>query len=166
MIDPITVLLKGTMPELSETPMIASTMMFVRSAMAQCFDKSGQPIADHCIRVMQSMGPNATDAEKLVALLHDLLEDTEHTAEGLLAMGYPAEVVDAVVILTNKPEREYFTYLRSIVASGNNLALRVKMADNLDNGDPKRIATLPLTHREKFAERYRRAWRILTQQET
>lgn len=166
MIDPITLLVKGAMPELLESPMIASTMMFVRSAMAQCYDKSGQPIADHCIRVMQAMGPNATDNEKLVALLHDLLEDTEHTAEGLLKMGYPTEVVNAVVLLTNKPEREYFEYVRSIVASGNNLAIKVKMADNLDNGDPRRIATLDHAHRERFAERYRRAWRILTQQET
>lgn len=166
-LDPLSMLFQVTdmTDVLNQPPNVAATMMFVRSAMAQCLDTSGMPIAEHCIRVMHGMGQNATDNEKLTALLHDLLEDTDHTAEGLLAMGYPAEVVDAVVILTNKPERDYFEYLRSIVASGNTLALRVKMADNLDNGDPRRLATAPAAHRERLSERYRRAWRILTLQE-
>lgn len=167
-LDPISMFIEITdmTDVLSQPPNVAATMMFVRSALGNKFDKSGLPLSDHCIRVMQGMGQNATDNEKLVALLHDIIEDTDHTAEGLLAMGYPAEVVDAVVVLTNtNPDGDYFNYLRDIVASGNTLALRVKMADNLDNGDPRRIASLPVSHRERFAERYRRAWRILTAQE-
>ena len=150
----------------SQPPNVAATMMFVRAALGGKNDKSCVPLADHCIRVMHGMGQNATDDQKIVALLHDIIEDTEHTAEGLLAMGYSATVVDAVVILTNaNPEGDYFEYLRGIVASGNTLALHVKMADNLDNGDPRRIASLPTSHRDRYAERYRRAWRILPQQE-
>ena len=167
-LDPISMFFQVTdmTDVLSQPPNVAATMMFVRSALGNKFDKSGLPLAEHCIRVMQGMGQNATDNEKLTALLHDIIEDTDHTAEGLLAMGYPAEVVDAVVILSNKdPDGDYFDYVRSVVASGNALARRVKMADNLDNGDPKRIASLPVSHRERFAERYRRAWRILTEQE-
>lgn len=158
MIDPVSVLVRSTM-------MIPSTIQFVQAAMAGVVDKAGQPISDHCIRVAGMLGPEATENEKLVALMHDLLEDTDITAQALLDMGYPAEVVDAVVILTNKPEREYFEYVRSIVASGNQIAMKVKMADNLDNGAPARLYTLDNATRERLSGRYRRAWRILTLQE-
>lgn len=167
-LDPISMFIKITdmTDVLNQPPNVDATMMFVQSALANKFDKSGLPLSDHCIRVMHGMGQDASDNEKLTALLHDIIEDTDHTAEGLLTMGYPSEVVDAVAILTNaNPEGDYFDYVRGIVASGNHLALRVKMADNLDNGDPRRIATLGFAYRQKFAERYRRAWRILTRQE-
>ena len=158
MIDPVSVLVKSTM-------MIPSTIQFVQAAMAGIVDKAGEPISDHCIRVAGMLGPEATENEKLVALMHDLLEDTDITARMLREMGYPREVVEAVVILTNKPEREYFEYVRSIVASGNPIALKVKMADNLDNGSPARLFTLDEATRERLGSRYRRAWRILTLQE-
>ena len=166
-LDPLSLLGFIAMPDLhDQPPTVAATMMFVRAALATKLDKSGLPLSDHCIRVMKNMGQDATETEKLVALLHDIIEDTDHTKESLLALGYSAEIVEAVDILSNpNPEGDYFDYLRGIVASGNALARRVKMADNLDNGDPSRIVTLPVALRERFAERYRRAWRILTEQE-
>jgi hypothetical protein len=95
--------------------------------------------------------------------LHDVIEDTEYTADDLLAMGYPREVVKAVQLLS-RPQGEsrpnYMDWIRSIAASGNRLAIRVKIADNEDNCDPERVAALPPEARG-IVDRYEQSLRIL-----
>lgn len=149
---------------MSPSEMIEPTILFVTQAMAGKVDLAGKPIIEHVMRVMAMLGDRATPEEKLAALLHDVVEDTPVTIEDLRRFGYPEEVVVAVELLTHIKERDtYFQYVRAIYLSGNAIALRVKMADNLDNGDPKRLAATPIDEvtRSQLALRYRKAWNIL-----
>ncbi len=66
-----------------------------------------------------------------VAWLHDVLEDTDCTKEDLEVAGIPAEVIDRVVLLTNRGDVGYENYLRRIKADA--IAKRVKIADMLSN---------------------------------
>ncbi|HWB02066.1 MAG TPA: hypothetical protein VG796_03515 [Verrucomicrobiales bacterium] len=98
------------------------------------------------------------ETRRAVAWLHDVLEDTKETPESLAAAGMPAEVVEAVVCLTRRPEVSYEDYLAGVL--GNPLARAVKIADmlhNLSDGpSPKQIrkyanALLRLVEEEKGA---------------
>lgn len=144
-------------------PTIDDTIAFIQKAHAGQTDKAGNPYWQHPVSVMRRLGPDASWQERQVALLHDVIEDTDHTAADLLALGYPPEVVDAVQLLS-RPQGEnrptYMNWIRSIAASGNRLAIRVKIADNEDNSDPKRIAALPPEGRD-IVGRYERSLRIL-----
>jgi hypothetical protein len=101
-------------------------------------DKSGEPYILHPIRVMQSV---SGDAERMVAVLHDVLEDNPNwTAERLSNAGFSAEVIEAVQILT-RPEREpYDAYIDTVALYP--LARTVKIADLRDNLAPNRIEAL------------------------
>ena len=80
----------------------------------------------------------ANDNEKIVGFLHDLIEDCDWSIEDLRAEGFLDEVVEAVDILTHrKGEESYDEYVNKIVASGNRLAINVKLNDlhhNLQRG--------------------------------
>jgi (p)ppGpp synthase/HD superfamily hydrolase len=84
-------------------PSIEDTINFIRSAHAGQFDKGGVEYWKHPVSVMHRLGPDASDDCKLVALLHDVIEDTGHTAASLRALGYPENVISPVERLT-KPK--------------------------------------------------------------
>ncbi|MGH2595885.1 MAG: hypothetical protein ACRDH7_07970 [Actinomycetota bacterium] len=71
-------------------------------------DKAGEPYIGHPLRVMRYV---ATEEERLVAVLHDTLEDTSLTADRLLELGCPKAVVDAIQILTRKPDDSYEAFI-------------------------------------------------------
>jgi hypothetical protein len=139
---------------------IEETIEFIKRAHAGQTDKGGNPYWLHPVSVMRRLGEDASEAEKLTALLHDVIEDTHYTAENLLSMGYPAEVVTAVVVLSRPEGPTYIDWIKSIAASGNRIAIRVKIADNEDNSDPARIAQLPPESRA-IVRRYERSLQIL-----
>ena len=97
-------------------------------------DKGGAPYIRHPLFVMSQMD---TEAERIAAVLHDILEDTETTAADLLRAGMPAEAVEAVELLTHDPAEDYFSYVRR--AARNPIARKVKMADLRHNLDAARI---------------------------
>lgn len=144
-------------------PSINETIAFIRRAHANQVDKGGSPYWLHPVSVMKRLPADATDDERRVALLHDVIEDTETTASDLLAMGYSKAVVDAVVLLS-RPEGDsrptYMEWVCSLAASGNKMAIRAKIADNEDNSDPMRIANLPPNERD-IVRRYERSLKIL-----
>ncbi|NTF67911.1 GTP pyrophosphokinase [Rhizobium rhizogenes] len=96
-------------------------------------DKSGFPYILHPIRVMMSM-EDRTD--KIVAVLHDVLEDTDLSADDLRAHKFSVDVRDAVQALTRRIGEDYFDFIARL--SVNPIARRVKLADIADNLDPKR----------------------------
>jgi (p)ppGpp synthase/HD superfamily hydrolase len=108
-------------------------------------DKLGEPYIGHPRRVAARL----TMAEqRIVALLHDVLEDTEATREGLIAAGFPPDIIAAIDALTRRPGETEHDYLARVCRSP--LAVTVKRADIADNRDPERIARLPdpaLRHR-------------------
>lgn len=88
--------------------------------------------------------------------MHDVLEDTDVTADDLRQAGIPFEVIDAVRTLTkNSDEPNLDAYYARITA--NPLALAVKAADIANNTDPARVAQLDPATRNRVAAKYRAA---------
>jgi (p)ppGpp synthase/HD superfamily hydrolase len=115
-------------------------------------DRTGEPYLLHPIRVMLRV---RDESERLVALLHDVVEDSEAwTLDRLRAEGFPDEVVEAVDRLTRREGEPYEALIER--AAGHRLARRVKLADLEDNMNPARIAS-PGARDEARLERYRRA---------
>jgi len=80
-----------------------------------------------------------SDMERMVAVLHDVVEDTDVTLDALSAEGFPAEVVAAVAALTKLPGESRLDAARR--AAGNAMARSVKLADNAENMDVSRITS-------------------------
>lgn len=115
-------------------------------------DKGGAPYILHPIRVMMSM---ESEMDKIVAVLHDVLEDTELSADDLRAHKFPVEIREAVQALTRQTGEEYFDFMRRL--SVNPIARRVKLADIEDNLLPGRAANINM----KLEARYQKARAML-----
>lgn len=98
-------------------------------------DKGGQPYILHPLRVMLRV---SGDSERMAAVLHDIVEDTDITLENLIQEGFAAEVVLAVQALTKKPGESRLE--AAARAAANPIARTVKLADNAENMDLGRIA--------------------------
>lgn len=110
-------------------------------------DKAGNPYILHPLHVME----NVNNKEgKIVAILHDIIEDTDITEDYLLKIGLSKRIVDAVVALTRSEDMDYQEYIKNL--SSNPLAKEVKLADLEHNMDLKRLPTLE----EKDLERNRK----------
>jgi (p)ppGpp synthase/HD superfamily hydrolase len=108
-----------------------------RAAHAGAVDKAGNDYILHVSRVVDGVDG---DEAKAVAWLHDVIEDTPLTEADLRAAGISEPVLDAVRLLTEADgkttEAIYAAYIERIRASGNPLALAVKLADLRDHLDP------------------------------
>ena len=102
------------------------------------FDKSGKDYIGHPLRVME-MGK--TEEEKIVGVLHDVIEDTDWTFETLAEEGFSKEVIDALRCVTKLSENEnYDDFIERI--KKNPLAVAVKINDLSDNMDIRRLPYL------------------------
>jgi (p)ppGpp synthase/HD superfamily hydrolase len=98
-------------------------------------DKAGRPYIDHPLRVMRTVEPEGEEA-MMVAILHDVVEDTPTTLADLRRMGFSAAVIDGVNAMTRRPGEGYQEYIER--CCGDPLGRVVKAADLVDNMDPKR----------------------------
>ena len=96
----------------------------------------------------------ATDEEKAVAYLHDVIEDTSLTLLDLKKEGFSKNIIEAVDILTKKKGQDYQTYLNSV--KENKLARVVKLADLRHNSDLTRLIDITEKDRER-KEKYQKA---------
>jgi (p)ppGpp synthase/HD superfamily hydrolase len=119
-------------------------------------DKAGAPYILHVLRVMMKQD---SDAARIVAALHDVVEDTRITVADLARAGFGAEVVAAVDLLTRRPDVAYDVYLEAIAA--NPLARAVKIADLEDNMDVRRLGAVGDEEQARLAK-YHRSWKRLT----
>ena len=97
-------------------------------------DLDGNPAILHPITVALA---GRTDKEKIVGLLHDVVEDTDYTFDDLRHIGFDKEIIEALQLLTHSEEMSYQDYVQRIKDSGNSLALAVKLNDlhhNLQRG--------------------------------
>ena len=117
-------------------------------------DKVGDPYILHPLRIMLRM---TTDAERMVAALHDVVEDSPVTLDDLKAAGFPPLVVEAVDRLTRRDNEDYDVYVER--ASQDPLARTVKIADLVDNMDLRRRHGLNDPPR---MARYQKAYHFLT----
>lgn len=97
-------------------------------------DKGGHPYIGHPKRVMENC---ETTEEKIVAMLHDVMEDTDYTADDLRKEGFSEEIITTLFCLTHQEGEGYMEYIERICE--NSLAVRVKYADLQDNMDLSRI---------------------------
>lgn len=88
------------------------------------FDRSGLPFVMHPLYVADQMQDETTT---IVALLHDVVEDTYVTLEDIEKYGFGKEVVEALDLLTHKDGVKYLDYIRAL--STNPIARKVKIAD-------------------------------------
>lgn len=100
-------------------------------------DRYGQLYIGHCFRVMNA---GQTIEEKIVGVLHDVIEDTGLTITDLLIEDFSEEVIDAVHTLTKLENEDYDHYIRRVMRS--DLAIRVKLNDLTDNMDLRRLKVL------------------------
>lgn len=105
------------------------------AAHAGQIDKAGQPYILHPLRVMLRV---SSAHERMAAVLHDVVEDTDVTLEDLVAAGFAPEVIGAVQALTKAPGESRLQAARR--AAANPIAKVVKLADNAENMDLSRIA--------------------------
>ncbi|ATB36548.1 guanosine-3',5'-bis(diphosphate) 3'-pyrophosphohydrolase [Cystobacter fuscus] len=115
-------------------------------------DKAGQPYILHPLRVMARLD---TETERMVALLHDVVEDTPYTLERLRELGYSEEVLGALERLTKAEGEDYAAFIERV--RPHPLARRVKLADLEDNMDVRRLPAVTAKDAERLA-RYRAAW--------
>ena len=92
---------------------------------------------------------------KIVAVLHDAVEDSEWTLDQLEAEGFPPEILAAIDCLTHQPEEPYEAYIDRL--SHNALARQVKLADLRDNMDIQRLPSLHDRDLDRLG-RYHQAW--------
>lgn len=119
-------------------------------------DKVGAPYILHPLRIMMKMD---TTEERIVAALHDVIEDSDITLEDLREAGFHKSILEAVDGLTRRKGEDYEAYVER--ASSIPLAKRIKIADLEDNMNFRRLNNLM----EKDAARmlrYQKAYRYLT----
>lgn len=117
----------------------------------QTEESTGDPYEKHLERVAAFV---FSDAAKIVAWLHDILEDTPLIAADLRQAGIPQALVASVIILTRRSDETYAQYIERVANSNDRLALEVKLADLHDHLRPN----CP----ERLRPRYERAVRFLT----
>lgn len=121
-------------------------------------DKAGDPYILHPLRMMLAL---RGEEERMAAVLHDVVEDTDVTLEDLRRAGYPPAVVEVVDHLTRRAEESYEESIRR--AAAHPVARRVKLADLEDNMDLRRLGTVTEKDLERLA-RYHRMRRWLLDQ--
>lgn len=119
-------------------------------------DRAGAPYVLHPLRMMLRV---RTDAERMAAVLHDVVEDTAWTLDDLRARGFPAEVIEAIDRLTRRPGEPYDAVVER--AAAHPVARRVKLADLEDNLDLRRLEEVSVEDLERLG-RYLRAYRRLS----
>lgn len=118
-------------------------------------DKSGREYIMHPIRVAERCKePKA----KIVALLHDTIEDTDVTPEYLRSEGFPEEIISAVLSVTKQEGESYEDFVCK--ASENAIGREVKIADLEDNMDVRRLKEITDKDVDRF-RKYLRAWHYL-----
>lgn len=120
-------------------------------------DKMGCAYFQHPMRVAMRC---RTDEEKMVALLHDTIEDTDVTPEYLLAEGFPQEVVDGVLSVTKRGGESYEDFV--LRAKQNCLGRVVKLHDLEDNLDVLRLDSITPETAARLSK-YLAARRVLLQ---
>ena len=125
-------------------------------------DKAGVPYIFHPIHVAYQM---ETEDEICVALLHDVVEDTDVSLNDLRIKGFPERIINSLKLLTKEKNdsksigkdakrKEYIDYIKNLKASGDNVVIKVKLADLRHNSDRSRIDEHSLNDedRERFEE--------------
>jgi hypothetical protein len=133
----------------NDNSMIVMAIHIALNAHGMQLDKGGMPYILHPLHVMDCV--NGSDA-KIVAVLHDTVEDTEQTLDGLRTAGFSEEIVGAVDAITKRKGEKKRDYWARVKA--NKLALYVKLWDMAHNSSEGRLAALPKDEQDYLRRKY------------
>lgn len=136
---------------------IEKSLSIALKAYADKKDKAGKTYILHPLRIMAKMD---TPEEMAVALLHDVIEDSNFTANDLLNEGISTIVVNAVQVLTKIKGETYDQFIDRVLE--NKLATKIKKADIEDNINVLRLNSLSTKDLERIAK-YHKAWNKIIQ---
>lgn len=119
-------------------------------------DKNGEPYILHPLRVAMSMDNNH---DRIVAILHDVIEDTDVIISDLIYEKFDDDIIEAVDYLTHRKGDSYEDYITKIIEYGrkNPVVLKVKFADLDDNLDMDRIPKPISAEWQQRLAKYQRA---------
>jgi len=137
------------------TDMTKKAMKLAYAAHKGQLDKGGTPYIFHPIHIAEQMDDEETT---IVALLHDVVEDTEITLDRIRQEGFAQNVVEAIALMTHDSSISYLDYVRSL--KNNSIAAAVKLADLKHNSDRSRLATVD-GEAAKRLDKYKQAIEIL-----
>ena len=137
------------------TPMTKAALALCFEAHKDQVDKSGLPYVFHPFHLAEQMD---TEEEVCVALLHDVMEDTDFTADDIRAAGMGKTVLEALMLMTHDPAVPYMDYVAKL--AGNPIARKVKLADLRHNSDVGRLVGVTDKDRLRLAK-YARAIALL-----
>ena len=110
-------------------------------------DKGGHPYILHLLYVYSNVH---NEKEKVIALLHDIIEDKDVSDTDLLEVGYPEDIVMSVKLLSKSHGADYNKYIDNIINNGNVDTLNVKLADLKHNMDISRIKDPTISDYERI----------------
>jgi len=142
--------MKATMQQLDDAIMLAS------KAHHKQRDKAGAPYILHPLRVMMRM---STIEGKIVAISHDLIEDTYVTIKDLIDNGCPDVCVHAIDCLTRRQNESYTKYLSRVVS--DKLASECKLEDMRDNSNIYRLHKVAKDHLNMIKKYHKGVFYIL-----
>ncbi len=137
---------------MNRRPTLEDAIILAAGAHRGQVDKAGEPYLLHPLRVMLQL---KGEAERIAAVLHDVLEDTLITLDELRTEGYDEDVLQALNALTRRKGESYADFIER--AARNPLARKVKLADLADNMNASRLPQIGEKDRERLA-RYQAAW--------
>lgn len=101
------------------------------------FDKGGNEYYLHPFKVADMC---EGEEEKIVAYLHDVIEDTAYTIEDIKQYGFNQNVIEALLLLTHDKKQDYDSYIKAL--KHNDIARNVKLSDLKHNSDLSRLKTI------------------------
>lgn len=123
-------------------------------------DKGGKPYILHCLHVMNKMKYHNDEELMIIAVLHDLIEDTEYTSAVLKTIGFSDRVLNALMYLTHHKDDDYMDYIEAMKMHCNDAVL-VKLQDLRHNSDITRMKGLRDKDFKRL-EKYHKAYSFLS----
>ena len=131
--------------------LLFKTLELIMKLFNDKLDKSGIPYIVHLMKVYEGVSDYK---EKIVALLHDVLEDTSVSCEELKEFGYDDDILLILSYLTKKKGEYYPDYIDRLISSNNIHVLNIKLSDLRHNMDIKRIKNPSVNDYERVNKRY------------
>ena len=130
----------------------ALAIAYTANAMRGMLDKQGQPMIEHALRVALTL--KDLD-EKIVAVLHDVIEDCEKVTLVDLSFIFPSDIVSAVDAISKRNNESYIEFIKRCCL--NDIARRVKKEDIMDNNSSIRLYKLDPNKRMQLRLKYAKA---------
>lgn len=121
-------------------------------------DKCSTPYVFHPFHLAEQMSDEKTT---IVALLHDVVEDSDYTLKDIAHMGFGEKITEALSLLTHKPSIPYMEYIENL--KNNPIARAVKIADLEHNSDLSRLDVVDDKTLER-KEKYQKALQLLKEE--